>query len=225
MVFKKLKQIIRLFRQESFEYFWVALSWRLPNWLFYYNHSFLLKSDRLNLVNRNYTRYFEKYITLEDCKLLEKEGYTRELIEARLNAGDRGIIICRNDNIVTICWAASGKRFLKLSGAILNPGQDGVIFYGVYTKKSYRFMGFFPKVFSDLYKFYLAKGHSRVYLSIDKYNVSSLNIHKRMNFEIIGETVYIILFGISICFYKSWPFQTKKIHIFIKKPPHNLEWV
>jgi len=225
MAFIKLKQIFEQLRQGNLDYPLVSLSWRIPNWLFYYNHSFLLESESPTLVNRSYTKYFKKRITFDDCELLEKIGYSRGLVETRFKSGDKGIIIGQDNDISTVCWATSQKRFLKLSGAILDPGRDGIIFYGAYTRGSDRLKGFFPTVFSELYNSFLAEGRFRAYASIDKYNKSSLNLHRRMNFKIVGETIYIAIFGVNICFYKRWPFSTKRIEFFLQKPPKGLNWI
>jgi hypothetical protein len=224
-MFDKFRNLIKKIWQRDYDYIFDAISWRLPDWLFYYNHSFLLRSDDPRLPKRQYTTYFKKFITGEDCDLLEENGYPRELVLYRLSAGDRGIMMGKDNEIASITWAAAGKRFLKLAGATLDPGPDGVIFYGAHTEEYARLKGLFSTALADLYDKYVAEGRFRIYSNIDVMNANSLSIHKRIGFNIIGETRYVILFGVGICHFKSWPFPTKRVHLFIKRPPGKLKWV
>ena len=221
----KIKNIIRQLLKGNYDYFFDALSWRLPGWLFYYYHSYLIKSDSPILPTREYTTYYKRFITTDDCELLEKNGYPRKLVESRINAGDRCIIMGKDEEIITIIWAASGERYLKLSGVTLDPGEDGLIVYGGYTKEYARMKGLHPTALTELYKTYLDEGRYRIYSNINILNSYSLLLHKRMNFDIIGENIYIVIMGIGICYFKSWPFPIKKLQIFLKKCTNKVAWV
>jgi hypothetical protein len=221
----KLKKIMAETLKRNFDYILSALSWRLPDWLFYYYHSIFLKTDNPRLASRDYKTYFNKFITEADCELLEKNGYPAELVLLRLRAGDKAVILGKDDEIEHIIWGASSEKYLKLSGTTLDPGKHGLIFYGAHTKESSRLKGFFPTALTELYNSYQAEGRSRIYSIVSIMNQSSLALHKQSNFEQIGELFYFIIFGINICYHKKWPFPVSKIKLFFKKPLKDLPWV
>jgi hypothetical protein len=135
------------------------------------------------------------------------------------------VIIDLNDEIMSIIWGCSERRYLKLSGAILDPGEQGVIFYAGFTHERARLKGLFPTSFNELYQSYTAEGRRRIYAGIHSLNTNSLRLHERMNFDVVGETYFVVLLGIHICYYKKWPYPNKTIHVFVKSPPENLCWV
>ncbi len=202
-----------------------SISWRLPSWIFYYYHTLLVKSDNPRLPTRKFKTYFLKPVTEEEIPLLVKYGIKEELIRNRLKSGDKCVIMGKDKKIQTIIWGASSKKYLRLSGAILDPGPDGAIIYAGYTTPDARMKGLFAVAFNEIYQSYIAEGRSVLYGAIDTYNKNSLKLHLRMNFKIVGETYFSRLFGIKICYYKSWPYPVRKLHIFIKEPPDGLEWI
>lgn len=216
-----LKEAIRL----NFDYVLHAISWRMPSWLFYYYHTFLISTDDPKLFNREHKTYFKRFITHNDIPLLKKIGIAEELVKKRLSAGDRCVIMGKDDDIMSIIWGCSEKRYLKLSGAVLDIGDNGIIIYAGFTNEEARFKGLFPTSFHELYQSYVNERRNRIFSAIHSTNTNSLKLHLRMNFQVVGETYYVVLFGINICYYKTWPHKTTKLKIFINKPPEGLYWV
>jgi hypothetical protein len=130
----------------------------------------------------------------------------------------------QDDKILTLLWASPGKRYLKLGGGILDPGENGIIVYGGYTEKSVRLKGLFPVAFNELYQSFVREGRYIIYAAIHTMNEYSLKLHERMNFIRAGESIHFSIFNIKMTFYKYWPHKAKKVHIFIKTPPNGLFW-
>jgi len=216
---------LKKFKSKDFNKLLYSLSWTLPDWLFYYYHSYLITSNDPEIKTRTYTDYKIKFVTLEDLPILKKFGIKEELVKNRLKAGDRCVIISKNDEIQTIIWGASSSKFLKLGGYIFDPKDNGCTFYAGYSIPTARFKGLFPTAFKKLYQSYVDEGRNTIYAGVDSLNNLSLKIHLKMNFKIGGEIYYFIIFGISICYFKSWPTPRNKYHIFFKRPPKNLEWI
>ena len=201
-----------------------AISWRLPGWFFNYARAYLMLSIEPKLDHRQFTAYFLRLATTDDISLIERIGIPGSLTKERLANGDRCVIIGKDQEVLSIIWGATGKRYLKISGAILDTGEDGVIFYGGETKESARLKGFFPTTFHELYRSYARENRIRVFASVHSLNTASLKMHLRMNFISVGETVHISLAGINVTYYRKWPQGCKRWHIFLKKPPQGLFW-
>jgi hypothetical protein len=221
----RIKKFLREVARLNIDYIFDAMSWYFPNWLFYYYHNYLISADNPKLVVRTYATYFKRLASIDDLPLLKKCGISERFAREHLDAGDRCVIMGQNDKIMSIIWGCSGRRYLKLSGAILDPGEQGVIFYAGFTDEQARLKGLFPTSFNELYQSYVDEGRRRIYAGIHSLNTNSLKLHERMNFDIVGETYFLVLLGVHICYYKKWPYPNKKIHVFIKSPPENLQWV
>ena len=220
---KKIVNFLKQLRRGNFDYVFDSISWRLPDWLFYYNQSFLVATDDANLNIKNQQEYQIYFVNEQNSGILEKYGHTKELIKSRLASGDKVVIVSEDDEIVTLVWACSGKRFHKLPGTIIDPGRSGAYYYGIYTREDQRRKGLASMAQNEIYNSYLAEGRYRAYMTINTLNKKSLSMTvKRMNCSIVGNTIYIVLFGIGVCFYKIWPHSTRKVHIFFRKPPNNL---
>ena len=202
-----------------------AITWRSPQWLFYYYHTLLISTDNPRLLTRSNPTYFLRFVTGDDMPLLRKFALREQAVAEHLAAGDRCVIMGRDDEIMSIIWGSSDKRYFKLSGAVLDPGKDGVIIYGGFTTEEARFKGLFPTSFQRLYQSYVDEGRPRIYAAIHSTNTASMKLHLRMGFEIVGETYFLALFGLKICYYRKWPHATRRLHIFVKVPPDNLGWV
>lgn len=220
----KLTKLFVEIRNLNFDYILNAISWRLPDWLFVYARSIIVRTDSPKLITRQLTSYVQKFITIEDAYLLEKVNIPKELLAERLRHGDKCYVIYRNDDILTIIWGSAGKRYIKFYGTILDPGDDGLMFYGGYTAESMRLRGLFPVAFDKIYQAFQKENRSTIYAAINSLNTSSVKLHKRMNFSVVGEAIYWLLFGLKFTYYLSWPHQTKKLHIFVKAPPKDLYW-
>jgi len=225
-VISKIKKLLGKLAQGDYNYILEVISWRLPRWLFYYNHSYLIGTDKPTLEVKKQDEFDIYFLTKQNSAILEKYGHARQLIDSRLAAGDKAVIIGRGDEIATLVWGTSCMRFHTLSGTIIDPGDNGAYYYGIYTKKDQRKKGLAVLAQRIIYDSYTAEGRYWVYVTINVLNKKSLNLAlERMNCSILGDSIYIILFGISFCYYKKWPNPTKKIHIFFRRPARSLEWV
>lgn len=225
LIMSKIKRLFEILKGGDFDYILNAVSWRLPDWLFYYYHSFLFWTDRPKLITHNFTTYFKRFASHDDIEMLKKLGVREEFARRRLADGDLAVIMGKDEEILAIIWGTKKKRFIKLAGVVVDPGDDGAILYAAFVKKEARLKGLFPVIFHDIYRSFAKEGRNKLYAEVDSLNTNSLKLHLTMNFKITGETYYFIIFGISICYYKFWPFAHKRIQIFFRRPASGLEWV
>lgn len=219
-----VRNFFRALFELNFDQLLGAVSWRLPNWLFVFTRSIIVRADNPKLLTRQLTTYVQKFITIEDAPLLEKVNIPKKLLADRLRHGDRCYVVCRDDEILTIIWGSTGKRYMKFYGTILDPGDAGLMFYGGFTAESMRLRGLFPVAFETMYQSFLKENRSVVYAAINSLNKQSIKLHRRMNFSEVGEAIHWSLFGIKFTYYRSWPHKTKKLRIFVKAPPNGLFW-
>lgn len=220
----KLTKLFVEIRNLNFDYILNAISWRLPDWLFVYARSFIVRTDSPKLITRKLTSYEQKFITNEDAYLLEKVNIPKELLAERLRHGDKCYVIYKDDDILTIIWGSVGKRYIKFYGTILDPGDDGLMFYGGFTQESVRLRGLFPVAFDTMYQAYKNASMFTIYAAINSLNKSSVKLHQRMNFTKVGEAIHCSLLGLKFTYYRSWPHKTKKLHVFTNPPPNGLYW-
>jgi len=222
----KIKNSISLLRQGKIDKLLDAIAWSVPQWLFYYSHSVLVVTEKPNWTSHPHPDYRIRNVRPEDIQFLAKDGFTDEKILSRINAGDKGILMEKNNEVHSIVWGASGKKFLKLVGAEFDPGDDGFIIYGAYTDEKARGKGLFYELGTEMYALYANRGFTKVWGAINANNRAWLDkFCSKMNFEKAGETFYFKLLFMNICYYKSWPYPTGKFRIFFKNPPQNMSWV
>lgn len=202
-----------------------GLSWRLPWWLFSYDHIFLMGGRDLKLKVREYPQYKIKLGTLDDVEYVTKSGVNGSLFRYRLERGDCCILVLKDDRAVAWSWSATGRLYLKLGGIIVDTGESGFFFYDVYTVPEERLKGFIMVCYEKQLEYRHERGRWDILGTISAFNIHSLKTHFRMGMKPCGEAFGFTVCGISICFYKSWPHKTRKLHIFLKRPPENLEWV
>jgi len=225
-LFRKFANLKNGIRQDGWAYLLHAIRWRIPVWLFYYKHAILVSTGKPVFQTRNYTNYHLQIADVNDCELINALNiYTPEKIMRRLEEGDVCHFITKNGKIVSIIWAKLGKMFAIDSGPVIDTGDDAFFVDGLFTIPEERMKGLHTLSFKSLYDYFVSKGRNRIIGVIHSDNIASIKTHNRMKFDITGETYYIIIFGISICYYKKWPNKTKKIHIFTKRPPNGLRWV
>lgn len=224
-IVRKVRTLCDKIKNGHFDYPLSAISVRLPDWLFYYDHSLIINSEQPKLISRNFTKYFKKFVSYDDLDILEKYGYSKDLVKSRLNAGDKAVIMGDNNEIMTIIWGASERKFAKLAGITLDPGKNGLLVYGGYTNEEARLKGLFPTAFSELYDYYKSQGRNRIWSTINVNNINSIKLHKRMNFDVYGETIYVMIFGIKISYKFRWPDNDKRFRIYLKNPIKKMAWM
>lgn len=202
-----------------------ALSWRLPSWLFSYDHTYLINGRELKLKVRDYPHYEVRRGVIEDVEIMKKAGIREELFRHRINRGDHCVLVLKDGRAVSWSWSATGRLFLMLGGIIVDTGEKGFFLYDVYTVPEERLKGFIMVCFERQLEHYHQKGCWDIYGTISAFNVHSLKTHFRMGFKTCGEAFSVTLAWVNICYYKSWPHATRKVHVFVKRPPEELECV
>lgn len=213
------------FKSGGIEYLLYSIGSHSPEWLFRYYHSYLIEGDELKLITRDYKAYEIRFATLDDAENLNSVEIDRDKARHRLKRGDTCVIALKEGRPVSISWAATGRLYNRYAGSILETGDDGLFLYGVYSIPEERMKGFFASCFKLQIEHYAAQSRVKKYGVVEILNTASLKTHLRMGFKITGETYYVALAGMSVCYYKTWPKKTGKFHIFFRRPPSGLEWV
>ncbi|MEW5925050.1 MAG: hypothetical protein AB1746_13780 [Candidatus Zixiibacteriota bacterium] len=221
----KVRNLINGVKSGGIEYLLYSIGSHFPEWLFRYYHAYLIEADDLKLITRDYKDYEIRFATLDDIDNLKSVEIDREKARHRLERGDTCVIVLKDGRVVCISWAATGRLYNRYAGSIVNTGDDGLFLYGVYSIPEERMKGFFGSCFKMQIEFYAARNRTRKYGVVEILNMGSLKVHLRMGFKTTGETYYIAILGMSICYYKTWPNRNRKFHIFFQRPPDGLEWV
>lgn len=223
---KKLVNIKNGYKSEGFKYVIHAIMQRIPRNVFYYKHYKLFTTTKPKFITRQYSEYKLKVADLSDVDAIAKLGiYSEEKVLSRLKRGHNCRIVLLDGKVVSILWAIIIDRVFSVDGPIIDIGKEAFFVDGLYTIPEERLKGFHIICFKSLYDYFSKLGRNRILGMIHVDNQPSIRTHKRMGFEDVGETYYMILLGISFCYYKKWPHETKRLHIFKKRPPKNLEWV
>lgn len=223
---KKLRNTIALIRHGKIDKLLDAAAWNVPRWFFYYNHSKLLMSDNPVWNSQYFPDYTYRFVKQDDIQVLARDGFTDEKIVSRLEASDRGILMEKDGEVMSIIWGGRGKKFLQLSGAIFETSDDGFFLYGGYTNEKERLKGLFYSVTKYIYDIYSREGHGRVWCAVNATSGEWLEKWvTKMNFRAMGETYYFRFLFFNVCYYKFWPYPTSKIHLFFRNPPGNLKCV
>jgi len=209
----------------TIEKFLHALSWRLPTWMFNYDHTYLIGGRELKLKVRDYPQYEIRRATLDDVETMTKAGIRESLFLHRIKRGDHCILVLKDGRAVSWSWSATGRLFLMLGGIIMDTGPGGFFLYDVYTVPEERLKGFIMVCFEKQLEHHHSLDCWDIYGTISAFNVHSLKTHFRMGFKTCGEAFSMTLAGINFCYYRSWPHKTRKLHIFFKRPPENLKCV
>ncbi len=193
--------------------------------MFSYDHTYLISSRELKLKVRDYPQYEIRQATLDDVETMTSAGIRESLFRHRIKRGDHCILVLRDSKAVAWSWSATGKLFLMLGGLIFDTGKSGFFLYDVYTVPEERLKGFIMVCFEKQLEHHHRRDCWDIYGTISAFNIHSLKTHYRMGFKTCGEAFSMTLAGINVCYYKSWPHKTKKVHVFIKRPPEDLECV
>lgn len=223
---RKISNFFGLLKKGGLDRVLDALAWSVPRWLFFYNHSILIVTEKPNLACCGSHEYNIRDVGFDDVETLESGNFTEANVAPRLKAGDRGVLVEKDGNIDAIVWGGRGRKFLRLSGVVFDPGADGFFLYGAYTRCQARNQGLFYLVVDYIWKQYLNDGVRKVWGMVSATNTPWLNkLIEEMNFSRAGETFYLKVFFLNVCFYKNWPMPTKKIRVFFRIPPDNLNEV
>jgi hypothetical protein len=164
-----------------------SLSWRLPDWLFKWDHSYLLQSRQLRLIVLPHPDYQVRPTSLEDIGVFERANVDPELIACRLRRGDHCVMVLKNDQLIAWSWTAIGRLLLKLDGAFFDTGEDGFFIYDVYTAPAERLKGLIMNCYELQLNHYRRTGRENIYSAISVLNTNALSTHFRMGFTAIGE--------------------------------------
>jgi len=222
---QKLNKLKKGWKSGGFEYLLYSICSRFPEWLLRYYHAHLIQGDELKVITRKYKDYKVRPADVDDVDKLGSVEIDREKALNRFRRGDTCVIVLKDERVVSISWAATGRLYNRYAGSIVDTGDDGFFLYGVYSVPEERMKGFFASCFELQLAHYTSMNRTKKYGVVEILNSSSLKTHLRMGFKITGETYYIAVAGVSICYYKYWPHKTPKFHIFFRRPPQDLEWV
>lgn len=82
-----------------------------------------------------------------------------------------------------------GKGENSIGYTAIKPDGDSLFLSKIYIKKEYRGNGYSKEVFEFLKNICREENFSSIWLTVNKYNESSINVYKKCGFELFGEDV------------------------------------
>ena len=200
-------------RKGNWDYFFDALAFRLPVRFFSYFHFYLYLCEKFDFSAIKRSDVWCRFGDVGDIDMLVDMGLKREIVESRLRYQYRVAIAGRDNKALAAVWATIGNdRY---------PGSDAYFVYGGYTKPSERGQGFSSLCQDLINRTFHKEGRLKSYGTIGALNTNSIRIHEKMGFDRVGDGIYMIILGIVMIYFRSWPFNEGKIRFFLKKPPDN----
>lgn len=209
--------VIRV-RPRGLNAFLYRISWRCPEWLFYYAHTFLVVGRGLKGASTDLVGYEIRLATEQDANLFTALRISPEMVLARMRTGDRCVIALRDGAIVSMLWAATGKFYEHESGMEIDTGENGYYRYNSLTKESERRKGLYLQCSLEIGRYYSNQGRSETLGIIDIFNVASQIANVKSGTTLEGEVIHWIILGVHIVYYKRWHVPTKRLRFFIGKP-------
>lgn len=211
-----LDKIVKLkngLRTHGFKYLLLCLSWRLPKWAFSYDHVLLYVVTDLRMTHRDRSDVCIRLVSPADASKMEPLGVSRELVLSRLEHGDSCAAVFRGNEALSMEWAATGKMFVKASGAVLDTENDSFYIYNGFTLPSERSKGFLIACNAVLFDHYRQEGRTSAVGAISVFNSVSIKVQEKSGFIRSGETVRIILMGVSFLYTRKWPSPCPRLQI------------
>jgi hypothetical protein len=219
---EKIRRLRDGFKNLGLEYLLLSLSWRLPRWLFNYDHGLLYAGADLLFTKRDRSDIVIRLATAEDADGLTPLGLPIEVVLERMNHGDTCVVAVQGDEIVSMEWAATGSIFIKSFGSILDTTERGFYVYNGFTLSRERGQGLFIACCVRLFEHYAAQIRGTAFGAISAFNTASIKVHERSGFHQVGETVRIILMGVSFLYTKKWPSSCPRLQIGFLRQPQGL---
>jgi len=220
----KSRRFFKGIKSKGFEYFLYFLNERFPEWMFRYYHTYLTRLEKPALRTRDNKGMNVRLATENDADLIEQMGISKEKTIHRLRRGDKCTIIHDKNRILSILWAATGKIYNRYAGSIVDTGGNGLLIYGVFSIAEMRKKGLYSLGLKHHLNYYRSQGRTVAFAVVEAINDVSRKAHHKLGYRIVGETIYCVFLGCSICYYRKWPNRSRKFHVFFKRPPKNLEW-
>ncbi len=215
---QKIKKMTSGLKRYGIQHIAEVLSGKLPNWLFYFNHSYLGVLAKTEINEMVPEGYLVRRAGYDDIPAMVKLGKSESLLRRRLDRGDLAVIALKDGEIASICWANTGRLFIENAGAILDTGENGFYLYDAYTRPEYRAKRLHLAIHNFQKKYFYEKGIDTGYNCINVYNEISLNISRKKGFKPRGRSIHFKVFGLNFTYYPDWPHKTNKLDIFFKKP-------
>lgn len=192
-------------REHGWKHLWRSLNWHTPAWLYGYERTLVLLTDKLLPERRIAPEYSVRLATEKDFAEMVDLGIGKETARQRLIYGDSCMVAEHSGRVVAMYWVATGKLFLKVGGCELDMKDDGFYLYNALTLPEHRRQGLIGAITRTLQDLMAKQGRTKAYNAISAFNDISIVAHERLGFEIVAETVYWQLLGLRCCRYLRWP--------------------
>lgn len=219
---RKIAERPQLYEMGWFEKLLRHLSWHTPEWLFRYNHGYLYTGD-CEIPARRHKDVEIRFLTYDDIPRLAEYGWTDESTRSRLDRGDKCVVVLRGERIVTVDWASTSTLFIRESGCVFDTGNNGYLLYALRTVPEERLKGYFLACHKMHRDHFVAAGRPYACGFIEVWNDESRRIHERLGYSRVGETIYAKIFGIGICYHRSWPYRIKRFRFSFFGPPKGMK--
>lgn len=210
---EKAAKFLGELRKGNWDYVLDAIAYRLPVWAFSYFHFYMYKAAKLDLKIVDHPEVWCRFGNLDDLDALVDLGLKSEVVKLRLDNNYRVAVVGKEQKILAVVWAIIDNPHLQDS--------DSYFVFGGYTRPEDRGQGLTSLAQKLIREYCAARGRINLIASIGALNTVSIRIHERMGFHKVGNAIYMIIFGVVIVYFKSWPFQERKLRLYKKRPPHN----
>ena len=210
------------FKSRGFAYLPQAILSRLPRWLYFYDRQLLTVTNGFDIPVRHYADYELQQITEEELPKLTGVPFSIRRAGRELRGGSICFAVTRAGRPVAWRWAATGTLYISYGNTVVHTGDNGYYSYRLETIPEERFRGHVNAIFMAMQSYFAASNRTRDYTLISMSNIPNLRMHMRCGFKAVGKTTVLNILGLHFCFYKQWPFHTKRLTLTLGKTPKGM---
>lgn len=219
----KLKKVTRDIKRYGGWHLIRLLSWRLPHSVMYFSHTMLMRMENTIPKRSKVNPWEVRQATIDDLEILKSVKVTPEQFTLREKCGYMSFIAVKDGKAVSLDMVATGEVYMPNNGIIFDTGSDGFYLYGGYTVPEERSKGCHRAVSNHILDYFYDHGKTTIFSNVDMLNEHSLKVVTKKGFNVAGESIYLRFLGFNICYYKKWPYPTKKLQLHLGKFPKGVK--
>ena len=197
-------------REFGLEYFLKLASWTVPFGVFRYEHTLILAARNPIFEVEDTDQVQNHLLTENEVDQLEHLNVSLTVALERLASGDFCAAAFKESKLAAMCWSARGKIFIKDAGCPLEISPEAFYVYNALTHESARGKGLYRHSAQLVVRSNSLDGRTIAMCAISRFNTHSLDINRRVGFRDVGEVFLFRLFGLSLLWYRKWPYQVSR---------------
>lgn len=192
--------------KDRFCKFLYAASSRLPNWIFRFNQGTIYTTKSPALILRENSMFtFEKVEGEHIGELSDFSGYSVAQLQARLDAGDSGIISREKESreITSIQWAHIGNTYIRGLNLKLVIPENTAYLYWAYSAPKIRLTGVFNTAFQRMIDLLRERGITEFVGLVEFWNKNAHKYHHRLKYKELTSVMYLKISFVHMTFLKD----------------------